>query len=177
MTTEEKYMKVFKLVLSFVALGFFVAAAFMFFASFIDSQAVALVKTEFAQFLTGFEIIKNENEIFKDGKNIWTLVAFILVVIGALASLYGVFFAFTHGEKKSKKGNNNAKLICACCTFLLCGVAPAILLFLTLKTLGISADSTFKGLLGANFRLGIGAILAAIFSLVGSCSLCVAELK
>ena len=63
------------------------------------------------------------------------------------------------------------------CIFVVCAVVPAILLFLTLQTVGLSADSTYKGLVGANFRLGVGAILAAIFSLLGGCSLAVAELK
>lgn len=166
-----------KLCLAVVALAFFGAAIGMFGLSFIDSQAVALVKSEFDTLINGFDLaFKNANWI-EDGKNLGTLFAFILVALGAAAALCSVALAFANGGKKSKKANKTAKLVCAASIFVVCAVVPAILLFLTLQTVGLSADSTYKGLVGANFRLGVGAILAAIFSLLGGCSLAVAELK
>ena len=170
-------MKHLKLFLAIVAVAFFGAAVGMFALSFVDSQAVVLVKSDFAKFLTGFDILfkQNNGEYLESNNTLGAWFALVFVALGLLAAIYAVVVAAK--QKKGKKGNKTAKLACACCTFVVCGIVPAVLLFLTLQTAGISADSTIKGFVGANFKLGVGAILSAVFSLLGACSLSVAELK
>ena len=164
-----------KSVLACLAVLFFGAAAGMFALSFVDTKAVVLGNSSVKSFCNGFELAFGAKDLGLEANNgLGTLFAFIFVVFGVLAACYGLFVALT--AKKSKKGNKNAKLICAACTFVLCGVVPALLLFLTLQTSG-TAGSVGGSLLGVNTQLGIGAILAAVFSLVGACSLSVAELR
>ena len=159
-----------KSVLACLSLALFGAAIGMFALSFANYEGVISGKSQVA---TGFEIAFGQSNALEDGKGLGTLFAFIFVVVGALAACYGLFVALT--AKKSKKGDKNLKLICACCTFVVCGVVPAVLLFLTLQTTGWAITGNAKML--AETKLGVGAILAAIFSLVGACSLSVAELK
>ena len=156
--------------LACLSLAFFGAAIGMFALSFVDGDIAGFLKGSF----TGFEIAFGQTDL--DGGNILgTLFAFIFVALGALAACYGLFVALT--EKKSKKGNKNAKLLCALCTFVLCGVIPAVLLFLTKQTTAVGLDIN-AGVFGkTETTLGIGAILSAVFSLLGACSLSVAELK
>ena len=163
-----------KACLAVLSLAFFGAAVGMFGLSFVDAVAVVLGKSDKSSVCTGFEIAFGQTNL-ESGNTLGTLFAFIFVCVGVLAALYGCFVAFQ--GKKSKKGNKNAKLICAICTFVVCGVVPAVLLFLTLQTAGATGSVKFGGLLGANYSLGLGAILAAVFSLLGACSLSAAELS
>lgn len=161
-----------KSVLACLSLALFGTAIGMFALSFANYEGVISGKSQVA---TGFEIAFGQSNALEDGKGLGTLFAFIFVVVGALAACYGLFVALT--AKKSKKGDKNLKLICAACTFVVCGVVPAILLFLTLQTTGWAGQASVGGKVLAQTKLGIGAILSAIFSLVGACSLSVAELK
>lgn len=163
-----------KACLAVLSLAFFGAAIGMFALSFIDAQAVVLGNASKNTVASGFEIAFGQTNL-ESGNILGTLFAFIFVCVGVLAACYGCLFAFT--QKKGKKGNKNAKLLCAVCTFAVCGVVPAVLLFLTLQTTGATGSVKLGGLLGANYSLGIGAILAAIFSVLGACSLSVAELS
>ena len=164
-----------KLCLAATSFLFFGAALGMFALSFVDGQAVVGLKTDFASVATGFQLAFGQVEHLEYSKCLGTLFAFIFVVFGVLAACYGVFYTLT--AKKSKKSKGNAKLICACCTFVVCGLVPALLIFLTKQTTGFTNASAFGGLLGSNFKLGIGAVLAAVFTLLGACSLSAAELK
>ena len=162
-----------KLCLSCLAFVLFGVAIAMFALSFANYQGVISGNSQIA---TGFELAFNQSKFIEDGKGLGTLFAFIFVVIGLLASCYAVLVSLKKGKKKSK-GNGNAKLLCALCSFVICGVIPAILLFLTLKTACLEASASVAGRVLAETKLGVGAILAAIFSLVGACSLSLAELK
>ena len=164
-----------KSVLACLSVAFFGAAIGMFGLSFLDQKTASVLGGGKGSWATGFELAFKAEDLGLEAKNgLGTLFAFIFVVLGVLAALYGLFVALT--AKKSKKGNKNAKLICAACTFVLCGVIPALLIFLTKQTTGISFNAS--GILGkTETTLGVGAILAAIFSLLGACSLSVAELK
>ena len=165
-----------KSVLACLSLALFGAAVGMFGLSFVDTKAVVLGNSSVKSFANGFELAFKGSDLgLESGDTLGTLFAFIFVALGVLAALYGLFVALT--AKKGKKGNKTAKLACAACTFAVCGVVPAILLFLTLQTTGLNGSVSFGGLVGANTQLGVGAILAAIFSLLGACSLSVAELK
>ncbi|MCR4879603.1 MAG: hypothetical protein K5906_01435 [Bacilli bacterium] len=162
-----------KAILACVAFVLFGASIGMFALSFIDSQTVVLSKTTVTELANGFEIAFGQTNL--EGKNILgTLFAFIFVAVGALAACYGVLFSLTKKSKADKK----VKMLCAICSFVVTGLVPAVLLFLTVATVGAS-DSSFAigGLVGASCKLGIGAILAGIFSLVGSCCLSVSELQ
>lgn len=168
-------MKVLKVVLAFLSLAFFGAALGMFGLYFIDTKTVVGSFTNISHFTNGFKLAFQAKDLGLEANDgLGTLFAFIFVVLGILAACYGLFVALT--AKKSKKGNKNAKLICACCTFVVCGVVPAVLLFLTLQTSGCAGSIGGKSL-GASTQLGIGAILSAVFSLLGACSLSVAEIK
>ena len=165
-----------KLCLAVVALAFFGAAIGMFGLSFLDQETASVLGGAKHSWANGFEIAFNKDNILEDGKNLGTLFAFILVALGAAAALCAVALSFANGGKKSKKGNSTAKLICAASIFVICAVVPAVLLFLTKQTTGLALDA--KTILGSTeTTLGVGAILAAIFSLLGGCSLAVAELK
>ena len=161
--------------LSVLAFVFFAVAIGMFALSFVDGQAVVLAKTEYKSVATGFQLVFGQVDHLEYSKALGTLFAFIFVVVGVLAACYATLVNFK--SKKSKKGNKNAKLLCACSTFIVCGLVPALLLFLTCQTTGFTSATAFEGFVGANFRLGIGSILAAVFSLVGACSLSVALAK
>ena len=164
-----------KSVLACLSLAFFGAAIGMFALSFLDQQTSSILGGGKGSWATGFELAFKAEDLGLDASNgLGTLFAFIFVVLGALAACYGLFVALT--QKKGKKGNKTAKLACAACTFVVCGVVPAVLLFLTSQTTGIAFNAS--GILGkTETTLGVGAILAAIFSLLGACSLSVAELK
>ena len=164
-----------KKIFACVSLAFYIAAVVMFALSFIDAKAVVLGETSVKSLATGFEIAFGQTKL-EANNTLGTLFAFIFVVFGALAACYALFVAFT--QKKAKKGNKTAKLLCAVCSFVVCALVPALLFFLTLQTTETAASaSAFGGLLGANTQLGIGAILAAVFTLLGGCSLSVVEIK
>ncbi len=162
-----------KAILACVAFAFFGAAIGMFALSFVNIQTVVLGKTDVKSLASGFEIAFGQTKL--DGNNILgTLFAFIFVAIGVLAACYGVWFSFTQKSKADKK----VKMICALCTFVVTGLVPAFLLFLTVQTIGAGgSDFAYGGLVGASFKLGVGSILSAIFTLVGSCCLSVSELQ
>ena len=160
-----------KLCLATLALVCFGVAIGMFAVSFLD-QVTAGVLNGKGSWGTGFDILGSDLDA---SNKLGTIFALVFVIIGALSSLYGVFFALQAGKKKSK-GNKMAKYVCACSTFVICGLVPALLLFLTKQTTGVGLD--VKTVLGSTeTTLGIGAILAALLSLVGGCSLSLAELS
>ena len=167
-------MKHLKLIASCLAFVLFGVAVGMFGLSFLD-QIISGAREPRKNLFNGFEILSNEQ---LDASNkLGTIFALVFIGLGVLASCYAVFVALTKGNKKSKKGDKTAKLLCACCTFVLCGVVPAVLLFLTKQTTGIGLDLDLGILGGTKTTLGAGAIMAAIFSVVGAGSLAVAELN
>ena len=163
-----------KACLACLSLAFFGAAIGMFALSFLDQVTSSILGGGKGSWATGFEIAFGQTDL--DGGNILgTLFAFIFVALGALAACYGLFVALT--AKKGKKGKKNANLLCALCTLVVCGVVPAVLLFLTKQTTAVGLDINAGALGKTETTLGIGAILAAIFSLAGAGSLAVAELS
>ena len=166
-------MKYLKLCASVASLIFFGVALGMFAVSFLD-QVTAGVLNGKGSWGTGFDILKSDLDA---GNKLGTIFALVFVGVGVLAAIYGIFFAATHLGKKSKKDQKLAKLACACCTFVVCGIVPAVLLFLTKQTTGVGLDVNAGIFGGTQTTLGVGAILAAIFSLVGAGSLAVAELN
>lgn len=166
-------MKHLKLIASCLAFVLFGVAIAMFAVSFLD-QVTSGVLNGRESWGNGFDILKSDLDA---SNKLGTIFALVFIGLGVLASCYAVFVAFTKGNKKSKKGDKTAKLLCACCTFLLCGVAPAVLLFLTKQTTGVGLDVNAGILGGTKTTLGAGAIMAAIFSVVGAGSLAVAELN
>ena len=170
-------MKFFKLCSAFTALAFFGAAIGMFALSFVDLHTVVLGKGNVTHLATGFEIAFGQTNL-ESGNILGSLFAFIFVALGALCALCIICLTVL-GKKGKKKAAINAKLLCACCTFVVCGIVPAVLLFLTLQTTGTAgnAGDLGGGILGAQTKLGVGSILAAIFSLVGAAGLGAAEIK
>ena len=166
-------MKHLKLIASCLAFVLFGVAVAMFAVSFLD-QVTSGVLNGRESWGNGFDILKSDLDA---SNKLGTIFALVFIGLGVLASCYAVFVALTKGNKKSKKGDKTAKLLCACCTFLLCGVAPAVLLFLTKQTTGVGLDVNAGILGGTKTTLGAGAIMAAIFSVVGAGSLAVAELN
>jgi len=162
-----------KLCLAVVALAFFGAAIGMFGLSFLDQVTSGTRDSVTTSWGTGFDIFKSEN--LDAGNKLGTIFAFVFICIGALAACYAVFYALT--AKKSKKSKGNAKLICAFCTFVVCALVPAILLFLTKQTTGVELEINAGIFGGTKTTLGIGAILAAVFSVLGGVSLSAAELR
>lgn len=154
------------------AIILFGAAIGMFALSFANYSGVISGKSQVA---TGFEIAFAQSKFLEDGKGLGTLFAFIFVVLGLLTSC--CVFVMAANAKKGKKGNKNMKLLCGVCMFVVFGILPAILLFLTLQTTGWAGNATIGGKVLAETKLGVGAILAAIFSLLGGCSLSVAAIK
>lgn len=161
-----------KLCLAFVALALFGVAIGMFGLSFANYQGVISGKSQVAN---GFEIAFAQSKVLEEGRGVATLIAFIFVALGAVSALCVLVLAFAGGKKK--KSNSNAKLLCACAIFVVCGVVPAVLLFLTLQTTGWGGQAEVAGKVLAQTKLGIGAILAAIFSVLGASALAAAELK
>ena len=166
-------MKFFKLCSAFTALVFYGVAVAMFALSFANYQGVLSGNSQVA---TGFEIAFGQSKVLEDGKGLGTLFAFIFIVLGLCAAIYAILRTVLVKSKK-KKANANAKLLCACCTFVVCGIVPAVLLFLTLQTTGWAGQASVAGKVIAETKLGVGAILAAIFSLVGAGALGAAEIK
>ena len=165
-------MKYLKLCASLASLIFFGVAIGMFALSFLD-QVTSGVLNGKGSWGTGFDILKSDLDA---GNKLGTIFALVFIGLGVLAAIYAIFVAATQDGKKSKKNQKLAKLACACCTFVVCGVVPAVLLFLTKQTTGVGLDAS--GILGkTETTLGVGSILAAVFSLLGACSLSVAELK
>ena len=168
-------MKFFKLCSALTALVLFGVALGMFALNFVYFKAVVLNVTTITNIGTGFQFAFNSSDLkipLDDGKNLGTLFAFIFVALGAACALCTVILTFLKGDSKKKKADVLAKRLCACCLFTVCGLVPAILLFLTLVTTGFN-----EPLLGAKPHLGTGAILAAIFTLIGGGALGAAELK
>ena len=166
-------MKHLKLIASCLAFVLFGVAVAMFAVSFLD-QVTSGVLNGRESWGNGFDILKSDLDA---SNKLGTIFALVFIGLGVLASCYAVFVALTKGNKKSKKGDKTAKLLCACCTFVLCGVVPAVLLFLTKQTTGVGLDVNAGILGGTKTTLGAGAIMAAIFSVVGAGSLAVAELN
>ena len=165
-------MKFFKLCSAFTALVFFSVVLGMFAVNFVYYKAVILNVTTVTKFATGYDIAFKAKDIgLESGNSLGTLFAFIFIALGAACALCTIVLTLLRGNKK-RKAKINAKLLCACSMFVVFGLVPAILLFLTLKTTGLD-----QPLLGAKPHLGTGAILAAIFSLVGAGALGAAELK
>ena len=162
-----------KLCLSCLALVLFGAALGVFGASFVDYKGIVSGTTSLAN---GFEIAFGQTDLVESGKNVGTLFAFIFVAVGLLSSCYALLVSLKKGKKKSKAAKN-AKLLCSLCSFVVCGLVPALLLFLTLQTTGLAGNASVAGRTIAETKLGIGAILSAVFTLVGACSLSLAELK
>ena len=165
-------MKFFKLCSAFTALVFYAVAIGMFAVSFADYQGVISGKTQVA---TGFEIAFGQTTL-ETGNTLGTLFAFILVALGLACALF-IICRTVLGGKSKRKANFNAKLLCGCCTFALLALLPALLLFFTLRTTGWAGNASIGGTTLAETKLGIGAILAAIFSLVGGTALGAALLK
>ena len=169
-------MKIFKLCSAITAAVVYSASIFVFFfTSFIDLHTVVLGKGNVTHLAKGYEIAFGQTNL--DSSNtLGTLFAFIFMALGLLAAIYAIASVFV---KKSKKANINLKLLCACCSFVVCGIVPAVLFFLTLQTTGTAggAGDLGAGLLGAETKLGVGAVLCAIFSLVGAAGLGAAEIK
>ena len=166
-------MKHLKLIASCLAFVLFGVAVAMFAVSFLD-QVTSGVLNGRESWGNGFDILKSDLDA---SNKLGTIFALVFIGLGVLASCYAVFVALTKGNKKSKKSDKTAKLLCACCTFVLCGVVPAVLLFLTKQTTGVGLDVNAGILGGTKTTLGAGAIMAAIFSVVGAGSLAVAELN
>ena len=166
-------MKHLKLIASCLAFVLFGVAVAMFAVSFLD-QVTSGVLNGRESWGNGFDILKSDLDA---SNKLGTIFALVFIGLGVLASCYAVFVALTKGNTKSKKGDKTAKLLCACCTFVLCGVVPAVLLFLTKQTTGVGLDVNAGILGGTKTTLGAGAIMAAIFSVVGAGSLAVAELN
>ena len=165
-------MKFFKLCSAFTALVFFGAAIGMFGLSFANYQGVLSGKSQVAN---GFEIAFAQSKVLEDGKGLGTLFAFIFIALGALAAL--CIICTTVLSKKKSKTSVNVKLLCACFSFVACGIVPAVLLFLTLQTTGWAGSASVGTKVLAETKLGVGAILAGIFSLVGATALGAAEIK
>lgn len=166
-------MKYFKLCASVAALVFFGVAIGMFAVSFLD-QVTSGVLNGKSSWGTGFDILRSDLDA---SNKLGTIFALVFVGVGALAAICAIFVSATKLGKKSKKNQKLAKLLCACCTFVVCGLVPALLLFLTKQTTGVGLDVNAGIFGGTQTSLGVGAILAAIFSLVGAGSLAVAELR
>ena len=167
-------MKFFKLCSAMTAIVFFGAAVGMFALSFVDLQTVVLGKGSVTHLATGFEIAFGQTKL-EAGNILGTLFAFIFIALGLCAALCLAVLALKGG--KSKKAIN-LKLLGGCCAFAVCGILPAVLLFLTLQTTASTAGGVLGGgLLGAEYKLGVGAILSAIFSLVGGTALGAAVIK
>jgi len=164
-----------KLILAGASFLFYVAAVVMFAFSFLDQKTSSILGGGKGSWATGFELAFTPKDLGLESKDgLGTLFAFILVVVGVLAACYAVFFVLTAKKSKKAKGTKNAKLICAACTFVLCSLVPALLIFLTSQTTGIAFNAS--GILGkTETTLGVGAILAAVFSLVGGCALSIEE--
>ena len=156
------------------AIVFFGAAIGMFALSFVDLQTVVLGKGSVTHLANGFEIAFGQTNL-ESGNILGTLFAFIFVALGACCALCLALLAIKGGKSKTAI---NLKLLGACCAFAICGILPAVLLFLTLQTTGsVGGGVLGGGMLGAEYKLGVGAILAAIFSLVGGTALGAAVIK
>ena len=168
-------MKFFKLCSALTATVFYGVAVGMFGASFVNVVAKGAISGKVVKesFGNGFEIAFGQTEL-DSGNTLGTLFAFIFVVLGLLCALFTIGFALKGGKKR--KGSVNGKLLCACCTFALVGILPAVLLFLTLQTTNL-AGSLNLYIVSGETRLGVGAILSAVFSLLGAGSLGAALLK
>ena len=164
--------KTLKLILAGASLALFVVAILMFLVSFLD-QVTSGVLNGTKSLFTGFEIFSTD--ALDANYKLGTIFAFAFVVLGALSACYAVAYVLLGKKSKKSKGNKNAKLLCALCTFVLVALVPAILLFLTKQTTGVALDVHAGVFGGTETKLGVGAVLAAVFSLVGGCALSLEE--